>query len=89
MAVRIALKVVPGSRKDEVAGMLGERLKIRVSAPPEAGKANAAVCEVLAKVLGVPSRAVSIVSGLTNPEKIARVEGINADDVLQRLEHRT
>jgi uncharacterized protein (TIGR00251 family) len=82
---RIALKVVPGARKDDIAGMLGERLKVRVSAAPEDGKANRAVCRVLAEALGVDERAVSIVVGLTNPEKVARVEGLLGADIRARL----
>ncbi|MFZ4572890.1 MAG: DUF167 domain-containing protein [Phycisphaerales bacterium] len=84
-AVRIALKVVPGSRREEVAGMLGERLKIRVSAPPEDGKANRAVCRVLAEALGADERDVTIVVGTTNPEKVARVAGMSAAEVRARL----
>ena len=84
-AARIALKVVPGAKKDAIAGMLGERLKVRVSAAPEDGKANRAVCRVLAEALGVDERAVSIVVGPTNPEKVARVEGLLGADIRTRL----
>jgi len=84
-AIRIALKVVPGSRKDEVAGLLGTRLKVKVAAPPEDGKANKAVCRVLAEHLGVSPRAVSIIAGHTSAEKIARVEGLTARDASSLL----
>lgn len=77
-ALRIRLKVVPGSRKEQIVGPLGDRLKIKVAAPPENGKANRAVCELLASVLGVDSRRVEIVAGHTNAEKIARVEGVSS-----------
>ena len=77
-AVRIRLKVVPGSRKEQIVGPLGDRLKIKVSAPPEQGKANGAVCELLAEALGVDARRVTIVAGHSNPEKIARVEGVSS-----------
>lgn len=65
--------------------MLGERLKIRVSAPPEDGKANRAVCRVLAEALGADERDVTIVVGTTNPEKVARVAGMSAAEVRARL----
>ncbi len=84
-AVRVALKVVPGSRREEIAGMLGERLKVRVSAPPEDGKANRAVCRVLAGALGVSERDVTIVAGASNPEKVARVAGLRGAEVRERL----
>lgn len=80
-AVRIAVKAVPGSRKDEIVGPLGERLKVKVSAAPEDGKANKAICELIARELGVRVHAVAIVSGQTNPEKVVRVEGVRASDL--------
>jgi len=51
----IAVKAVPGAARDEIAGLLGERLKVRVAAPPEDGKANEAICRVLAAALGLRS----------------------------------
>lgn len=87
-AVRIALKVVPGSRRDQVAGALGDRLKVKVAAPPEDGRANRAVCELLAAWLGVPSDAVSIVAGRSSPEKVARVRGVTAAEASSRLDER-
>ncbi|MFO0830482.1 MAG: DUF167 domain-containing protein [Phycisphaerales bacterium] len=84
-ACRIALKVVPGSRRDGVVGALGDRLKVKVSAPPEDGRANAAVCALIAEELGVHARAVSVVSGHSNPEKTLRVEGVSAGEAERRL----
>lgn len=75
--VLIAVKAVPGARRDEIVGLLGERLKIRVSAPPEGGKANKAICALLAATLGVKPRDVEIVGGQTSPEKLARVVGVD------------
>ncbi len=79
--VLINLKVVPGARRDEVAGVLaspgGDRLKVRVSAPPEGGKANKAVCRLIAMTLGVRASAVEIVAGPTSPEKTVRVSGVD------------
>ena len=75
----MALKVVPGSRRDEIVGRYaspqGPRLKVKVSAPPEDGRANAAVCALLAKALGVPTKGISIVHGHAHAEKVARVRG--------------
>lgn len=79
--VVIAIKVVPGARRDEVVGQLGERLKVRVSAPPEGGKANAAVCALVAGVLGVSGRDVEVVRGHTSAEKVVRVRGVGAREV--------
>ncbi len=76
--VRIDLKVVPGASRDAVVGRLGARLKVRVAAPPEGGKANAAVCALLARELGVPASSVRIVAGAGRAEKTAHVAGISA-----------
>ena len=69
----VSLKVVPGARRDQIAGVLGERLKVRVAAPPEGGKANRAVCRLLAGALGVRESEVEIVAGHSGPEKTVRV----------------
>ncbi|MGH2901193.1 MAG: DUF167 domain-containing protein, partial [Solirubrobacteraceae bacterium] len=53
MTSRLSIKVVPGSSRDDVAGWLGETLKVRVSAPAERGRANAAAETLLADALGV------------------------------------
>jgi uncharacterized protein (TIGR00251 family) len=80
-AVLIAVKAVPGARTDEIVGPLGERLKIRVSAPPEGGKANKAVCALLAKALGVKPGAVEVIRGHSSAEKTVRIAGIRVSDL--------
>lgn len=81
----IRLKVVPGSSRDALAGVLGDRLKVKVAAAPEGGKANKAVCELLARTLGVKPRDVEILSGQTSPEKVVRVQGLAAADAMKNL----
>src|ERR1051325_9653356 len=61
--VRLALKVVPGSSKNAIAGWLGDTLKVRVSAAPERGKANDAVEALIADALRLPADRVRIVAG--------------------------
>lgn len=82
--VLLPVKGVPGARRDEVVGRLGERLKVRVSAPPEGGRANRAICAAVARALGLPAGRVSIHSGGTNPEKVLRVEGITPEQIRER-----
>ena len=79
--VRLAVKAVPGAKRDEVVGRLGDRLKVRVSAPPEGGKANEAICTLIAAALGVRARDVSIVSGHSRAEKVLEISGANAGAV--------
>lgn len=87
-AVRVRLKIVPGARRDEIVGPLGDRLKIRVVAPPEAGRANQAVRSLLAESLGVRLDQVELVAGQSSPEKIVRVLGLSAAEVVARLAER-
>ncbi|MFY9346066.1 MAG: DUF167 domain-containing protein [Planctomycetota bacterium] len=79
--VWFAVKVVPGAARERLVGPLGDALKIAVTAPPEGGKANAAVVAVLAHALGVPVRAVRVVSGQGSPRKVVAVAGISAAQV--------
>ncbi len=83
--VLIRVKAVPGASRDGVAGTLGDRLKVRVSAPPEGGRANRAVCAVIARALGVKKKQVSIETGRTGPEKTVRVECCSVGAVAERL----
>jgi len=85
-AVQFAVKVVPGASRDRMAGVLGDALKVQVTAPPEGGKANAALCELLAQALGVNARDVQVVAGAASPRKTVVVRGLAADDVRRRLD---
>lgn len=82
---RLRLKVVPGARRAGVVGWLGSALKIRVTAPPEKGRANVAVVELLAAELGLSPAAVRIVSGGASPNKVVEITGRSEADVLRRL----
>jgi uncharacterized protein (TIGR00251 family) len=82
---RVRLRVSPGARKTELAGRHGDGWKIRVSAPPEGGRANDAVLDVLAERVGLPRRALSIVSGQKSRDKVVEMTGIDADEAALRL----
>jgi uncharacterized protein (TIGR00251 family) len=70
----ITLKAIPKASKDEIAGVLGDgSLKVRTTAAPERGKANEAICAVLARELGVARRNVRIVRGGTSQTKQAEI----------------
>lgn len=81
---RISVRVTPRANRDEIAGERDGTLLVRVKAPPVDGRANDAVCRVIAKRLGVGVRNVSVVRGAGSREKVIRVEGIARDD-LRRL----
>lgn len=77
----LRVKAVPGARRDEIVGMLGDRLKVRVSAPPEGGRANAAIRALIADALGVKARQIAIISGQASAEKVVRVAGADPERV--------
>ena len=83
--VRIRILVVPGASRDEVVGVHGDALRVKVSAPPEKGRANAAVVELLARALGVRHGDVAIASGHGGRRKVAVVRALTADTVRLRL----
>jgi uncharacterized protein (TIGR00251 family) len=83
--MRLQLKVVPGSSRDAIAGWLDDALKVRVRAPAERGKANAAVEKLVAAALDIPSESVCIVAGQTSPRKVAEIDGLSELDVHSRL----
>jgi uncharacterized protein (TIGR00251 family) len=84
-ATLLHVKVVPGSRKDAIVGALGDRLKVKVAAAPEEGKANAAVCGLIAARLGLKPRDVTVVVGHASAEKTLRIDGLMAAEAEGRL----
>lgn len=80
-AVRFNVRVQPRSSREGVDGVHGDALRVRVNAPPVDGAANEAVVEVIAAALGVPRRAVRIVSGESSRSKVIEVEGVTVSQV--------
>ena len=85
MAVRITVRVTPRSSRESIEAGAGGVLSVRVTAPPDDGKANAAVCKVVAAALGVPKSAVAVVRGHTARTKTLEVEGVTEADVERLL----
>lgn len=73
--LEIRIKAVPGARRDEIAGSIGDRIKVRVTAPPEGGRANEAILRLLSAALAVPERSVELASGGASPRKSWLVRG--------------
>ena len=78
-------KIVPGSSRTSVCGLLDGMVKIKVAAEPEKGKANQYLIELLAKQLGVKKNAFSIISGKTKAIKHMQVLGISPETLLKKL----
>ena len=82
----LAVKVVPGSSRDELVGVLGEALKITTARPAERGKANDAVQKTLASALGISINRVKLLSGQASPRKKFRIERMTKRDLLTKLQ---
>ncbi len=83
---RITVKVVPGSSRNQIVGWLGDALKIKVMAPPEKGKANEAVINLLAEALGVSSDDIEVVSGHSSPPKIVAINSMDDEAIKKAFE---
>ncbi len=83
--VHVHLKVVPGASRAGLAGTYGDRLKLRVTAAAESGKANRAVLKLLAETLGIPAQRLEIVRGKGNPLKTVAVAGVRAEQLERTL----
>jgi uncharacterized protein len=84
-STRLRLRVSPGARRPGVAGRHGDAWKLRVSAPPADGKANAAVLELLAETLDVPVSSLELVAGRSARDKIVALDGLSSDEAERRL----
>ncbi len=84
-SVTFAVRVVPRSSRSQIAGVEGGALKIKLTAPPVDGAANAALIEFVAEWLGVRRSAVSIISGDKARNKLVRVNGVTRAQVLERV----
>ena len=83
--VTFAVRVVPRSSRNQIVGVEGEALKIKLTAPPVEGAANTALIEFMAEWLGVRRSAVSIVSGDKARNKLVRVSGVTQAQLLERI----
>lgn len=82
--MKIALKVTPGARKNEILGweedypQIGRVLRVKIAAPPVEGKANKEIVTFMAKSLGIPKSAVELLHGSTGRIKLIQVpEGVD------------
>jgi uncharacterized protein len=82
---KIAVRLLPRSRVNEIAGERDGALVVRVTAPPVDGRANAALCRLIAERAGVGVRSVSVLQGAGSRNKLVRVEGIGEEDLRRAL----
>ncbi len=82
---RIEIRVQPRASRNAISGMRAGVLRIRVTAPPVDGQANAAAIALLAQALDLPKSAIRLVRGASSREKTLAVESMSQEEVNQRL----
>lgn len=74
----LRLRVVPGARRPGIAGRHGDAWKVRVAPAPEAGKANDAVLDLLARTLDLARRDLELTAGKTSRDKVVVLDGLTS-----------
>ena len=85
---RVEITVSPGAARTELVGRHGDGWRARVAAPPERGRANRALVELVAELAGVGRERVAVVAGAGSRRKVVEVEGLGAEELDRRLEGR-
>jgi len=75
----LRLTAAPGARRTEVVGLQGDRLKVRLAAPPEKGAANRELIAFLARQLKIPKGAIKLTLGAQSRSKVVEVLGLDPD----------
>jgi len=86
--VTFSVKVHPRARKNAITGVVGDALKLALTAPPVEGRANQAVIEFFAELFAIPRSSVTIASGETSRNKLVRIAGLAQAAVATRLSER-
>jgi hypothetical protein len=84
--VRLSVRVQPRASANEIVGLHGDALKVRLTAPPVEGAANRALVELLASTFGIPVRAVTIVAGASSRTKVVELDGVTEERVSRLME---
>ena len=80
------ITVSPGAARSELVGRHGDGWRARVAAPPERGRANRALVELVAELVGVPRDRVAVVAGAGARRKVVEVEGLDGAELDRRLD---
>jgi uncharacterized protein (TIGR00251 family) len=81
----LPVRAVPRASKNEIQGVHGDALKVRLQAPPVEGKANQALIRFLSDTLDIPRAQLSIASGETGRNKTVLVTGLSKEDLVHRI----
>ncbi|MBN2502850.1 MAG: YggU family protein [Anaerolineales bacterium] len=82
----LAIRVTPRASKNEIVEVLSDQtIKVRLTAPPVEGKANEALVEFLAEVLGVPKSKIEIVAGMNGRDKLVSIVDVDSEEVHKKI----
>jgi uncharacterized protein (TIGR00251 family) len=81
----LQVKVHPRARKNAITGVVGDAIKIALTAPPVEGRANEACVKFLSEFLNVPRSSVTIAAGESSRQKLIRIAGMTAAQVEEKL----
>ena len=81
----LRLRIVPGARRSGIVGRHADGWKVRVAAPPEAGRANEVLLRLLARTLDVPWRDLEVTRGRASRDKVVTLEGLTSDVADEKL----
>ncbi|MDH7576439.1 MAG: DUF167 domain-containing protein [Bacillota bacterium] len=84
--VRIQVKVQPRAAKSEIAGVIGDHVKVRLTAPPVEGEANKLLQKFLGEVFGCGAGNVRILRGLTSHKKLVEIKEVVLEEVVRLVE---
>jgi uncharacterized protein (TIGR00251 family) len=84
--VVIKIKVQPRASKSRIVGVLGDALKVTLTAPPVDGAANAACIEFFSRLMDLPKNRIEIISGQTGRTKLLKIFGIKSADLKEKIE---
>jgi uncharacterized protein len=85
VAGTLKVRLQPRARRDEILGERGGALLVRLTAPPVEGRANEALCRLLARRLGVAPTSVTLIRGARSRDKVVRVEGLSSAEIVTAL----
>jgi uncharacterized protein len=81
----LEIHLQPGAKSNEIIGFRDDVLWVKVAAPPDKGRANAALIELLAKSLSIPKSDLSLVRGFTSRQKVIAINGLTTTALKGKL----
>lgn len=82
----LAIRVIPGASRNEIAEILDDgTIRIRLTAPPVEGRANAALIDFLSKILDIPKSKIDIIAGHSRRDKLVSILDVDAETIQARI----